>query len=151
MISLRGLLPGSLLQVATSATGLWTLTRFAPPKAAPRGLVPIDAAAAGCTAAYFRRTSAFIRGRVVLGDSEWVPEVSIIATPIDAHSAPIVVSAMTDDGVFHLSGIALGLQYELIAVPTGVSPDSIPQDLRHIVKATGGDSISIPLSLPIAR
>jgi len=151
MITLRGLLPGSLVRVSTPAEGLWTLTRFAPPKTAPRGLVPIDAAAAGCTAAYFRRTSQVIRGRIVLGDSEWVPDVAIIATPSNAQSAPIAVSTMTDDGNFHLNGIALGLQYDVIAVPTGFAPDTIPQDLRHIVKASGGDTITIPLSLPIAR
>lgn len=151
MIALRGLLPGSMLRVAASSPDLWTLTRFAPPKTAPRGLVPLDAAAAGCTAAYFRRTSAFIRGRVQLGDEEWVPDVAVIATPIDAPSAPVVVSAMTDDGTFHLSGIALGLAYEVLAIPSGFTPDGIAPDLRHPVKAAGGDIITIPLSLPIAR
>lgn len=151
MIALKGLLPGSMLRVAANAPDLWTLTRFAPPKTAPRGVVPLDAAAAGCTAAYFRRTSTFIRGRVQLGDLEWVPDVAIIATPLDSPSAPVVVSAMTDDGMFHLSGIAVGLAYEVLAIPAGFTPDGIAKDLRHPVTAAGGDIITIPLSLPIAR
>ena len=151
MIALKGLLPGSMLRVTANAPVLWTLTRFAPPTTAPRGVVPLDAAAAGCTAAYFRRTSAFIRGRVQLGDLEWVPDVAVIATPLDSPTAPVVVSAMTDDGMFHLSGIAVGLAYEVLAIPAGFTPDGIAQDLRHPVTAAGGDIITIPLSLPIAR
>jgi hypothetical protein len=152
MIRLPGLLPGSLLRVAPYAqAAAWQLTRFAPARAAERGVVPIDSAAAGCTAVYFRRASQFIRGRVVLGESEWVPDVVVIATPIDAPSAPVVMAAMTDDGTFHINGVAMGMQYEVIAVPAGYVPDAIPADLRHVLKANSGDTITIPLSLPIAR
>lgn len=152
MIRLQGLLPESLLTVAPHGQGpSWVLTRFSPAASAPEGRVPIASAAAGCTAVYFRRISESIRGRVILGDSEWVPDVAVIATPIDAPAAPIAVSAMTDDGTFHIAGIALGLQYEVVAVPAGIAPDLIPAGLRHVIKSIGGNVISIPLSLPIAR
>ena len=151
-IRLPGLLPGSLLRIAPYAEGAsWLLTRFTPAKAADRGVVPIDSAAAGCTAVYFRRGSQFIRGRVVLGESEWVPDVAVIATPVDSRSAPVAMASMTDDGTFHINGIAMGMQYEVMAVPLGFPPDAIPADLRTIIKAHGGDTITIPLSLPIAR
>jgi hypothetical protein len=151
-IRMPGLLPGSMLQITALAQGsVWQLSRVSPSAPAAREVIPIDAAAAGCAVAYFRRTSQFIRGRVVLGDSEWVPDVAIIATPVDAPAAPVAISTMTDDGSFHLPGIAMGMVYSVIAVPSGFSPDSIPADLRHVIKATGGDTISIPLSLPIAR
>ena len=151
-IRMSGLLPGSLLQITPLGQGsAWQLSRVSPSSPAPREVIPIDATAAGCTVAYFRRTSQFLRGRVTLGDSEWVPDVAIIATPIDAPAAPIAITTMTDDGAFHLAGIAMGLVYEVIAVPSGTSPDSIPRDLRQVIKATGGDTIAIPLSLPIAR
>lgn len=152
MLRLPGLLPGSLLRVAPFANvPIWAVTRFSPERPAPRGLVPIDAAAAGCTAAYFRRTSEAITGRVDLGDLEWVPDVELLAIPIGAPSAPIAASAMMDDGNFHLGGIALGIQYDVIAVPTGYSVETIPSGLRQIIKASGGNVITIPLSLPIAR
>lgn len=152
MLRLPGLLPGSLLRVAPFANApLWAVTRFSPERPAPRGLVPIDAAAAGCTAAYFRRTSEAITGRVDLGDLEWVPDVELLAIPIGAPSAPIAASAMMDDGNFHLGGIALGIQYDVIAVPAGYSVEMIPSGLRHVITASGGNVITIPLSLPIAR
>lgn len=152
MLRLPGLLPGSMLHVAPFASvPIWAVARFSPERPAPRGLVPIDSAAAGCTAAYFRRTSEAITGRVELGDLEWVPDVELLATPIGAPSAPIAVATMADDGTFHLGGIALGVQYDVIAVPTGFGVETIPSGLRHIIKASGGDVITIPLSLPIAR
>lgn len=151
-LSLRGLLPGSLLRLdSLDQALLWTLTRFSPAVPAPGGALPVDAAAAGCAAAYFRRTTESIRGRVRLEDLEWVPEIEVTAMPIGAPAAPVVVSAMTDDGTFHLNGIAIGIRYEIAAVPAGFSIDMIPPPLRHVIKAAGGDVITIPLSLPIAR
>ena len=61
------------------------------------------------------------------------------------------MAAMTDDGTFHINGIAMGLEYEVIAVPSGYSSEMIPADLRQVIKAAGGNTITIPLSLPIAR
>ena len=152
LIRLAGLLPGSRLRVGSYAEGPpWLLTRFAPPVDAEPGVVPIDASAAGCTAVYFRRASQFIKGRVVLGDFEWVPDVALIATPVGSPAAPTAVAAMTDDGSFYIGGIALGMQYDVIAVPAGIDPKVVPTDLRHVMKVNGGETITIPLSLPIAR
>jgi hypothetical protein len=152
MARLTGLAPGShLLPSAFAQEPLWALARFSPAKPAPRGAIPIDAAAAGCVAAYFRRTSQHISGRIELVDAEWVPEITIIATPLDSDIAPIATTMMNNDGMFRFDGIALGMRYEIIAIPLGMDPSALTTNTRRSVIAAGGDVISIPVSVPIAR
>ena len=149
---LSGLAPQSRLALSAFAQQpLWALSRFSPAQPAPRGVIPIDAAAAGCVAAYFRRTSQHISGRIELLDSDWAPEVEIIAIPIDSDASPLAVAAMQDDGTFRISGISLGLQYRVSAVPRGIDLFSIGAADRQTQIAGGGDTITVPLSIPIAR
>lgn len=149
---LAGLAPRSHLALSAFAQQpLWALSRFSPLEQAPRGQVPIDAAAAGCIAAYFRRTSEVISGRIALPESDWAPEVEVIAEPLDSNASPIAVTAMNEDGRFRLTGISLGMRYRVTAVPLGIDLYSIGMSDRQSVQAVGGDTITVPLSVPIAR
>lgn len=149
---LNGLAPGSTLALSAFAQQpLWALSRFSPAAPAPRGEVPIDAAAAGCIAAYFRRTTQVISGRIALPESDWAPEVEVTAVPLDSDASPVAVTAMLDDGTFRLTGISIGMRYRVTAVPLGIDLYSIGVTDRQSVIATGGDTITVPLSVPIAR
>ena len=149
---INGLAPRSMLALSAFAERpLWALSRFSPGQPAPRGLIPIDAAAAGCVAAYFRRTSQHINGRIALPDSDWAPEVEIIAIPIDSDASPFATAPMQDDGSFRIQGISIGMRYRVSAVPLGIDLFSIGAADRQSVIATGGDTITVPLSIPIAR
>ncbi|MDQ3168612.1 MAG: carboxypeptidase-like regulatory domain-containing protein [Acidobacteriota bacterium] len=152
MASLSGLAPRSMLTLSAFAgRPLWALSRFSPAQPAPRGAVPIDAAAAGCIAVYFRRTSAHISGRIALPDSDWAPEVEVIAVPIDSDASPLAVTAMNDDGSFRITGISIGMRYRVSAVPLGIDLFAIGAADRQSLIAAGGDTITVPLSVPIAR
>ncbi len=152
MASLSGLAPRSTLTLSAFAgRPLWALARFSPAQPAPRGAIPIDAAAAGCVAAYFRRTSAHINGRIALPDSDWAPEVEVIAVPIDSDASPLAVTAMNDDGSFRITGISIGMRYRVSAVPLGIDLFAIGAADRQSLIAAGGDTIAVPLSVPIAR
>jgi hypothetical protein len=147
-----GLAPRSMLALSAFAERpLWALSRFSPVEPAPRGLIPIDAAAAGCVAAYFRRTSQHINGRIALPDSDWAPEVEVIAIPIDSDASPLAIAPMQDDGSFQIPGISIGMRYRVSAVPLGIDLFAIGAADRQTVIATGGDTITVPLSIPIAR
>lgn len=149
---LTGLAPGSTLALSAFAQQpLWALSRFSPAAPAPRGEVPIDAAAAGCVAAYFRRTTEVIAGRIALPESDWAPEVEITAVPLESEAAPIAGTAMSEDGTFRLSGISIGMRYRVTAAPLGIDVHSIGLANRQAVIAAGGDTITVPLSVPIAR
>lgn len=149
---LPGLAPHSMLALSAFAEQpLWALSRFSPAAPAPRGHVPIDAAAAGCVAAYFRRTTEVISGRIALPESDWAPEVAVTAVPLDSEASPVAVTAMADDGTFRLPGISLGMRYRVTAAPLGVDLYAIGASDRRSVIAAGGDTITVPLSVPIAR
>ena len=149
---LEGLAPRSSLSLTAFAQQpLWSLSRFSPGQPAARGEIPIDAAVAGCVAAYFRRTSEVIRGHVVLPDADWVPEIEVIAVPADSDAAPVARAPMAPDGTFRIPGIAIGMRYRVSAIPLGFDIFSVAASDREIVMATGGESISVPLSVPIAR
>lgn len=150
--TLRGLAPRSRLALSAFAEQpRWALSRFSPETPAPRGQIPIDAAAAGCVAAYFRRTTEVISGRIHLPESDWAPEVEVIAVPLDSDASPVAVTAMSEDGTFRLPGLSLGMRYRVSAVPRGIDFDAIGVSDRQSVVATGGESIAVPLSVPIAR
>ena len=152
MATLAGIAPRSMLTLSPFAgRPLWALSRFSPAQPAPRGAIPIDAAAAGCVAAYFRRTSAHISGRIDLPDSDWAPEVEVIAVPIDSDASPLAITAMNDDGTFRIPGIAIGMRYRVSAVPLGIDLFAIGVADRQSLIAGGGDTITVPLSVPIAR
>lgn len=149
---LTGLAPRATLALSPFAQQpLWALSRFSPASPSPRGEVPIDSAAAGCIAAYFRRTTQVITGRIALPESDWAPEVEITAVPLDSEAAPIAVTAMSDNGTFRLTGISIGMRYRVTAAPLGVDVDAIGLSGRQSVIAAGGDTITVPLSVPIAR
>ncbi|MBA3948909.1 MAG: carboxypeptidase regulatory-like domain-containing protein [Acidobacteria bacterium] len=149
---LTGLAPRSTLALSAFAQQpLWALSRFSPAAPAPRGEVPIDAAAAGCVAAYFRRTTEVISGRIALPESDWAPEVEVTAVPLESDASPIAVTAMSENGTFRLTGISIGMRYRVTAAPLGIDMYSIGISDRQSVIATGGDTITVPLSVPIAR
>ena len=152
MARLPGLAPRSTLALSPLAgRPLWALSRFSPAQSAPRGAIPIDAAAAGCVAAYVRRTSDHISGRIALPDSDWAPEVEVRAVPIDSDASPLAITEMTDDGTFRIVGISIGMRYRVSAVPRGIDLFAIGAADRQSLIAAGGDTITVPLSVPIAR
>lgn len=149
---LQGLAPWTRLSVSAFAERpLWTLSRFSPLAVAPRGDLPVDAAVAGCLAAYFRRTTETISGRVLLPDADWIPEVEIFAVPVDSTVTPVARAPMRPDGSFTLTGIALGMRYRVSALPFGYEIADLASIDREDVMAIGGDTIRVPLSVPIAR
>lgn len=149
---LEGLAPQShLFLTAFAQQPLWALSRFSPGQTAPRGAIPANAAVAGCVAVYFRRTSLAIRGTVALPDEDWVPEIEVVAVPVDSQAAPVARTAMAPDGSFSIPGIAIGMRYRVSAIPYGFDVFSLAANDRQTVMATGGESITVPLSIPIAR
>ena len=149
---LEGLAPRSELSLTAFAQQpLWSLSRFSPGQPAARGAIPIDAAVAGCVAAYFRRTSEVIQGSVVLPDEDWVPEIEVVAVPADSDASPVKRAPMAPDGTFRIPGIAIGMRYRVSAIPFGFDIFSVAPSDRQVVMATGGESIRVPLSVPIAR
>lgn len=149
---LEGVAPRSTLSLTAFAQQpLWSLSRFSPGQPAPRGVIPVDAAVAGCVAAYFRRTSEAIRGRVVLPDADWIPEIEVVAVPADSAASPVARAPMSPDGTFRIPGIAIGMRYHVSAIPLGFDIFSVASSDRQVVMATGGESIRVPLSVPITR
>lgn len=151
-VRLQGVAPWTRLSLSALAERpLWTLSRFSPIATAPRGTLPVDAAVAGCIAAYFRRTTETISGRVLLPDDDWIPEVEVVAVPTDSPVTPVARALMRPDGTFTLTGIALGLRYNISAIPYGYDVADIASIDRDDVMAAGGDTIRVTLSVPIAR
>ena len=58
---------------------------------------------------------------------------------------------MREDGTFRLTGISIGMRYRVTAVPLGIDLYSIGLSDRQSIIAVGGDTITVPLSVPIAR